>query len=259
MAKIRDLPLEPPAVRGWLRDAGIKTSDDLWREIGPDFEVGLARVEQSARVAADRLLHALGAAAAEEPRRLSFLEALFCLGLAALALLAALRIAEGFGFADFPLRSMSESTDQVVVKREVPAFQILTADDLDTNSRPRTEKGLADPKKAVGSYLLRPLQKGDVLHPGDLGPGALQGRWIVTLSLPSARMGPLVERGSDVLLLLSPRRGGAPGAVEAPASILDVRRSGETALVTLALPADRRPEIANALATSEVFFPTRAP
>jgi hypothetical protein len=253
------LPVDP-LVRRWLREEEIETTADLWQRIGPDFRKGLDEVARETRIDRPLLLPVLGAGLAQEKRwRPSLREMIAALLLLALGLLAVLRIAEAAGLATFPVPALAVSEEQVVLKGDVPAFRVITPNDLGLKKQPRTEKGLTNSKKAVGHYLLRPLHKGDVLHAGDVGSGGLPGHWILTLNLPSARLGPLVEPGSSALLILSPRRRAAPEAVEAEALILDVRRNGETALVTLAVPVGKKTQIAAALATSEVFFSTTTP
>jgi hypothetical protein len=256
--RIRSLPVDP-LVRDWLREAKIKTTFDLWQSIGTDFCKGVGRVARKTRIDRPLLLSVLGAGLTQDERwRPTFREVVAVLFLLAVGLLAVLRIAEAAGL-DFPFPALAVSIKQVVVKGDLPAFREITGNDLAEEIKPSTEEGLTDRQKAVGRYLLHPLRKGDVLHTGDLGPSRIQARWIVSLSLPSARLGALAERGADVRLILSPRRGTAHGAVEAKATILDVQRNGETALVTVAVPDDQRASIAAALATSEVFFSTTTP
>jgi hypothetical protein len=256
--RIRSLPVDP-LVRDWLREAKIKTTVDLWQHIGNDFCKGLGRVARKTRIDRPLLLSVLGTGLAQDERwRPTFREVLVALFLLAVVLLLVLRVAEATGL-DFPFKAMAVSTKQVVVEGDLPAFREITENDLAEKIKPSTEEGLTDRNKAVGRYLLHPLRKGDVLHARDLGPSQIQTRWIISLSLPSARLGALAERGADVRLILSPRRGIAQGAVEENVTILDVQRNGETALVTVAVPDTQRSSIAAALATSEVFFSTTTP
>ncbi|HSK75262.1 MAG TPA: hypothetical protein VLQ45_02295, partial [Thermoanaerobaculia bacterium] len=94
MAKIRDLPLDR-LVRGWLLEEKLRTSEDLWRAVGPRYQEGLDGVHEKTRITRDHLVHALGAAAAAEPkRRLTLGEGVAGAALLGLLALAGLRVAE---------------------------------------------------------------------------------------------------------------------------------------------------------------------
>lgn len=263
MAKLRDLPLEP-LVRGWLRDEKLRTSDDLWREVGPDFQAGLTEVNRKTRIARDRLVEALGAAAAAERRwRLSWGEALLGLACVALLALAGLRVAEAFGVQPFPLSGLTAEVDQMVVapRGGLPAFHVLAENDLRPAPRPLTAAGMTHKADALGRYLLRPVAAAGVVRESDLSsirlPAAiLAGRWIVTLHVDLSALGPQVAPGTTALLALSPKPGTARPAVEAEALILDIAKgaSGGPPVVTVAIAPERRAEIAAALGSAEVFL-----
>ena len=196
MAKIRDLPIEP-LVRGRLRDKKIRTSDDLWREVGPEYPEGVVKLQERTGITRDGLVQALGAATTTESvLALPAGQALAALGLVALLALGGLRIAEEHHGGPF----------------------------------------------AVPWAAPRP-------------PAAL-GRWIVSLHLDPAALGPEVAPGTTGLLVLSPRSGSARPVVEAEAVVLRIDPGTVTgqAVATLSLPAERRADVAAVLASSEAFL-----
>jgi hypothetical protein len=262
MVKIRNLPMEP-SVRDWLRDDGIRTSDDLWREIGSRFSRGLAGTAKRTRIAPGRLLHALGAAAAAEREwRLSTGEALLGLALLALLALAGLRVAEALGLQAFPLPPLTARVDQLVVvpRGGLPAFHVLSETDLRPAPRSRIAGGVTRKADVLGRYLLRPLAVGAVVRASDVGavklPAAvLAGRRIVTLHVDAAALGPQVTPGTEASLVLAPKPGVVRVAVDAEVVVLSVEKdAGGRAVVAVAIAPERWADVATALGSSEVFL-----
>src|SRR5436305_7335052 len=124
MAKIRDLPIEP-LVRGWLRDEKIRTADDLWREVGPEYAEGIARVQAKTRIARDGLVQALGAAAATESAPgFPAGQALAALALVALLALGCLRAAEALRGGPFRVPWTSPRPAPVAVGRWIVSLHL---------------------------------------------------------------------------------------------------------------------------------------
>jgi hypothetical protein len=263
MALIRDLPLEP-LVKRWFSDEQLKTSEELWRAIGPRYEEGMARLEGRTRIARDRLVRALGAAADAGPRhRFSLGEALLATTSIALLALAGLRTGEALHAITFPVPGLTAEVYQaVIVPHEgLSAFHILTESDLCLVSRPRSAGGITRKAEAVSRYLLRPKAGGSIVQPGDLGPVSLEAdalaeRWIVTLHIDPSGLGPEVALGDEAMLLLSAKKGAAPAAVETMIRVLAIDRGTGTgpSAVTVAIARDEQARVAAALGTSSIFF-----
>jgi hypothetical protein len=267
VVKIRNLPLER-FERRLLRRNEIRTSDDLWRAVGSEFQVGLARVSETTHVQRDSLLRALVAAADKEPRRQSATGKATMLGLLGLilAVLAGLRLVEVLGMLRFPLPGSAAHVDQVVVASEagLAAFHLLASSDLRLAPRAPTALGFTRTQDALGRYLLRPVAQGALLRNTDvsttrLPPSAFAGRWIATLRVDQATLGPQIQPGLDALLILAAKDSPARPAIETSALVLDIKRGASSAAVTLAIASERRSEVMAALGSSTVFLAQGAP
>ncbi|HEY0783456.1 MAG TPA: hypothetical protein VGE98_13440 [Thermoanaerobaculia bacterium] len=258
MPKIRDLPLVPAVARRWFAEAGLCTSDDVWREVGPEFSSGLRAVERKTGIVRDVAHQALLTAAAAEPRlKLTRFELLLAAASLSLLALVGLRIAEGLGWLRFPVAGLTVACEQaVVVPRDgLPAFHVLTEQDLHSEARPRTMNGVTS-KIAVGRYLLHPLAGGAVVREDDLGtvglPAALlAGRRIATLKTDPVTLGAQVAPGAQVIVVLTPQGPGTKAA-EAEATILAVDR--KTGQVAVAFTASPSPEVLGALGAPASFL-----
>lgn len=260
MVKIKQIPGIEALTVEKLKRHQIHTLEDLWREMGDDYPAGLAQLGLKTGLEPGKIQQVLARGAHEPEPRLGFNEiALLAAALLLLALLVWRWVA--------PL--VSAPPQVLVAGQNLPAYHVLAEADLASAAKKAPAGSFTQPTQVAGRYLLRPLATGeaitkDLLSEKALDPAALTGQDVLTLPVPAEGLDPSLKPGDPAWLVLSPRDPpeGAPaaaaaGAVEAPAILLKLEKSGEVTLATVAIPKDQHAAIADALGYSLVVLQHR--
>lgn len=256
MVKIKHIPgIEAQTVEK-LKQQKIHTLEDLWREMGSDYAAGLARLAQKTGLEPGKIQQVLALGAHPPEAKPGFNEiALLAAALLLLALLAWRWVS--------PL--LSAPPQVLVAGQDLPAYHVLAETDLARAAQKAPPGSFTQPTQVAGRYLLRPLRAGEaltkeVLSEKTLDPAALSGQDVLTIPLPAEALDASLKPGDPAWLVLSPREppaGGMATAVEAPALLLKIEKSGEITLATVAIPKERHAAIVNALGGSLVVLQQR--
>jgi hypothetical protein len=250
-----DLPdIDPNAVNK-LRDRGIKSVEDLWREVGTDFDAGLTQVGQDTGLEREDLLAILAEGAKPRDGKISSIEVLA--GLALLLLLIA------FGWRLFLIWLPSSApAGQVVAARDLPAFHVIQDGDVKWPDDSTEVDGLQSVDDILGHYLLQPLASGKALEKDQLSPARLSvsdmaDRVIVSIPLEPEALNANTAQGSPATLLLSPRdlaQTGPPASVEVDAIVLKIDELENQVVLTVAIEEASRSELGAMLGMSDIFI-----
>jgi hypothetical protein len=133
----------------------------------------------------------------------------------------------------------------------------LTAADVDASGAPEDDR-TAVVAATVGRYPVRALRAGEALDAGSLSNGriALAQYAIVRLALKQPPPIPPSPLPLAVELILAPRHEATAGAVIEGVELLGL---ADATTATLALPVDRRAELARLLGDADVYLVRRAP
>lgn len=192
-------PIDGPAARA-LRSIGIRSAEDLWREIGEDFNAGVDATSAKAKIKPsqirDLLARSVDVAGTAPP-------------LPALEILTVVAVIIG---AVFGVRAAMDRDDQALVSHTVAARDLRPFERLDdgalTIAETRSPEGIpsADLEGAVGGYLMVGVQEGaPILETALVRPGSarfdLTDRFAVRLALPAAAAALGVRPGDSITLV----------------------------------------------------------
>lgn len=264
MTKISQLPDDLPDVDinciDKLGDKGIKSVEDLWREVGTDFDAGLAKVSGDTGVDRDELIEILAEGARPRESKVSGREVLLALAVLALIVLLLWR------FIGIWLPTSSHlaqvSVEHVVTVTDLPAFHIIEDGDVKLSDKPTEVEGFQKIEDVSGHYLLQPLASGKVIEKDQLSTARLSAsdladRVILSIPLEPESLHPNVVQGSHVTLLLSSRdlaEAGQPVSMEADAIVLQADELEDKVALTVALEEASKGELGTMLGTSEIFI-----
>jgi hypothetical protein len=265
MPKINKIAgIDPKTVIAFRRQK-IHTLEDLWVEMGPDwyqkgadYEAGLANVAQKTGLDRQKIQEVLARGAHDPTVRPHASE---------IALLAGLLVLLGLLAWRWIASVVSMPSPVLVAGQNLPAFHVLVESDLASAAKGAQAGSFTQPAQVSGRYLLRPLAMGEVITEDlvsskRLDPSALAGQYVLTIPIPAGGLDSSLEPGDPAWLILSPRdlpESVTAGAVEAPALLLKLEKSGDLTLATLAIPIDRHAAIVNALGLSQVILQHRGP
>ena len=250
-----DLPdVDPDSVKK-LRKKGIRSVEDLWREVGADFDAGLTKVGQDTGVEREDLLAILAEGAKPREGKVSSIEALA--GLALLVLLSAFLWRVLLIWLPY-----SGPAAQVVAVRDLPAFHVIQDGDVKWPNDQTQVDGFQGVDDILGHYLLQPLASGkavnkDRLSSARLSASDMANRVIVSIPLAPEALNANTAQGSPATLLLSPRDVAQTGwldSVEVDAIVLKIDESEDQVVLTVAVEEASQSELGAMLGTSDIFI-----
>jgi hypothetical protein len=264
MTSLRSLTNDLPDINSdtlkSLRRKDIKSVEDLWREVGTDFDAGLLQVSQKTGAQREDLVAILAEGARPKEGRINKLEVFA--GLALLALFFA------FAWRLFLVWSPSAApAAQVVAARDLPAFHVIQDGDVNWPADPTQIRGFRSVDDVLGHYLLQPLESGQALEKDQVSsarPSAsdMAGRTIISIPLKPEVLNPNTAQGSPATLLLSPRdvdQSGRAVSVEIDVIVLKIDELEDQVVLTLAIEEGSQDELGAMLGTSDIFILQPAP
>lgn len=208
--KIEGLPAEDVAN---LRDpGGIKTFDDLWAQVGADFDKGIENVSKAAKVEKDTVTALLIAESIGQLRIkhgwLSSFRNRYKRTYNGLRFLLVLIVVLALGYGLYRLSPRIAFPQQVVVTNPqgIPAYRVITKDDIALSKVLfRTEKSVDDLSQVVGRYALTKLEPGapilkDQMLSAELS-NELNGKFIVSVPIKASALAPAPKAGDKLSLL----------------------------------------------------------
>jgi hypothetical protein len=247
-----------------LKDKKIKTVDDLWEAIGHKSG-GVENLAKKAGLTEDEVVTILAACAKPEPRskekwdQFRFWLSNYWREAAAL-LMAVVLLALLVGNA-----VRRRDTVVVAAKETLPAYHVITKDDVRLEKHFRVSGSFGATEDVVGRYLIKPAKPGAVISSEQLGAAlpqgvALGGRRVLSLPIRGGLISQTLAPHDRVRLLFSPRGAGAQPAATGErtvddAVVLAVSRQGDASSVVVALKNDsdlNRIELL--LGTSDIFI-----
>jgi hypothetical protein len=201
MAKIDRLPNILPEDATKLRSIGITTTEQLWEQIGYDYENGLNDVATSSGVPRDRLVGLLADYALQEitfersdHRRGDITLAI--IGLCIVILLCTVCVAR------ISTVVKSNDTKQVAVAlHDLPPFTVIqTADITQTTITSAADNIITDIHDAVGQITLEPILESAPIHSSSVMrlPLEVQEWWVITVPVSNTFH---LKAGRNVILI----------------------------------------------------------
>jgi hypothetical protein len=204
----------PPADVANLRDkGGINDLDDLWSQVGADFEKGLKNISTKAEIKEDAVTALLIAETLDQLRIkhgwLSSFRNRYKWTYNGLRFLLLLIVVLALGYGLYRLSQRIPFPQQIVVTNPqgISAYRIITKDDIAVRKVLFTsDKSLDDPSQVVGRYALTklnpsaPLLK-DQMLPAELS-NEINGKFIVSVPVKASALVP-TPKGGDKLSLLA--------------------------------------------------------
>ncbi len=244
--RIHKLKRVSPQIRAALQREGIRTTEDLWRDVGTEFPKGLENVDKRTGTGEDEIAFVLASALLyERPRWLPTGRDL---------LLAATVIAFGT-LAGYRIANLPQQPAVVAALRKLPALHLVTEDDVALRESERP--GFASPREVVGRRLLRPVAGSEILAEADLTPEGvrstdLEGKVLLEVPLSADTSEAVLAAGTKVRLLFSPTILAGQGGFETEAVVLRLNSLSSGVMATVAVPVERLGAISRFLATSEI-------
>jgi hypothetical protein len=196
-----------------LRDkGGIRNFDDLWSQVGADFDAGIENVSKKAEIAKDTVTALLIAESLDQLRIkhgwLSSFRNRYQWTYKGLRFLLVLVVVLALGYGLYRLAQRIPFPQQLVVTnpRGVAAYRAITKDDVAFRKVLfRSEKSVNDPSQVVGRYALAKLKTGasirnDQLLSAELS-NAIQGKYIVSVPIKASALAPTPKAGDKLTLL----------------------------------------------------------
>ena len=268
MARISHLPNVNQEAVATLERNNIVTLDDLWEEIGSDFRSGVARVVamgiDEAQVKEILNQEAVAGEARSNSSRDRFAFFLSRHWREVLALVIAVVLLA------LLVRNVLQRRDTLVVTAPngLPAFHVITADDVEPARMFRVDDSIAVESDVIGRYLVQPVAPRAVLLNSQLGPahlkGQLNGRQVLTIPIKATAISSTIRAGSTVRVLFSPRPDvtrqdipttGTPDLIIPDVIVLAINLQGDSSAITVAFKTgDDLTKVLLLLSTSDLLI-----
>lgn len=244
-----------------LQAKNVTTVEDLWVLIGPKFEKGIKDF-QGTDCSREELVEILIQGACPPTPKSNYRGDRFTFWMSnhwaeVIAMIIAMFISALLALN----MGMKQDTVLISTKSGLPAFHVLTPEDVRTERMFKTSGSLTSVEKAEGRYLLRPVSEGAVLLDNQLGPPELKneltGRFILTIPMKAGAIRSAIAPNLRVRLLFSPRdltSRGTSSSVE-DVIVLAIDRQGDTSSITVAVRnQDDLIKATNLSATSDILI-----
>lgn len=199
------------AVASFRDDASINTFDDLWAQVGDDFDKGIENVSDKANIKKDIITALLIAESLGQLRIkygwLSSFRNRYQRTYTALRFLLVLVVILALGYGLY-LLSLRIFPQQIVVTNPqgISAYRVITEHDVALRKVLfRSEKSFGDVSQVVGRYALTKLNPGapvlnDQMLPAELS-NEIQGKFIVSVPVKASALVPAPKSGDKLSLL----------------------------------------------------------
>ena len=267
MNKISNLRNADGSLIAELRKKNVRTTEDLWEQIGPKFKSGLTTFAGASNIPQESLISILiagcsppTAKSSKKADRFKFWVATYWKEpMGALMLVAVL----------FVLVLNALTKQEIVVVRNdfrLWAPQVITASQLTTERKFKTNGTFAKPENVAGRLLVVPATPGSILLESQLGPAGLDGlseRYLVTLPIKAIALGKTIVPGSRVRLVFSSRTSDpkTDPAAQLPAASIDdviilaINRQGDSSSIEVAIKNQNDPtRVAFVSANAEILI-----
>lgn len=206
--------LTPEDVRN-LQTNGIKTMDDLWSQVGSDFDEGIQEVATATKVNEEVITALLIADSLGQLnikyRLLSSFRNQHGIAYSTLKTLLIAVVLATLVYLSYRAVSKIDFPQQVVVAnpRGIPAYRVITITDI-TQKRVlfRRGKTVSDPASVIGGYALTKLDPNARIRDDQILPVAdskqISGRYIVSVPVKTNSLVLTPKPGSQIALLLTP-------------------------------------------------------
>lgn len=270
MATVTNLPGVAQTEVKRLQNAGYSDTDRLWEAVE---DQGLEAVGKRVSVKPARLAELLGAQEVAEARKARapwrdhlggmFIQSAWSAVIASAIVGIAYLITGPISRVAIPPRSVTYAV--VGPADGIPAYQILSADDVSARSGSVAGEDLVTPESVAGRYALQPLASGEILRrshisPHQITPEAMKGRRIVSLSTSISTV-PEVSLPEPVTLVFSPLPSApatsAPEVVEGV--LLNMRRATDRTILDVAVQEADLPRLGRVVGQSVLVVATQAP
>ena len=203
----------PPADVANLRDkGGINDLDDLWSQVGADFEKSLKNISTKAEIKEDAVIALLIAETLDQLRIkhgwLSSFRNRYKWTYNGLRFLLLLIVALAFGYGLYRLAKNIPFPQQIVVTNPqgIPAYRVITKEDIALRKVLFTsDKSVGDLSQVVGRYALTKLNpSAPILNDQMLSPelsNEINGNFIVTVPIKASALVPTPKTGHRLSLL----------------------------------------------------------